>query len=298
MNNTSAVAVLLILLAGCTSSTSSKTPEGDGTQNGTDGGGETSDGGSGATVTAGEVSFASGAPSNGSSITAGAYTIVAVFDRGSGHLNGSSPCDAPVGNCTFCGGSDGGLTSGNLTIDLLGAGVITVKDGANTLATLPYDADDAGQGDYEIDSNGTPSLSWASGDTLSATATGGAIPAFSASITAPQDIAGLTPSLSLTTSATISTSSTLVVSWTPSSDDGQYVLVLANDTKAGATASCAVAESAGSVSVPASILQQLGTGSGTASLTKTVSKPIAVTGATVSIQAVAPQVVGQVTYGP
>jgi len=287
---TSAAFSLCFVLLGCTSSSAGNHAGDGGTQNGDDGG----DDGGGATVTAGEVAFFSG----GSGPTSGAYTIVGAFDRGSGHVTGgTSPCDAPVGDCTFCGGKlDGGALGGNLTITLLSAGVLTVKDGASTLATLSYQADDAGMGDYEIDSNKTPSLTWSAGAMLSASATGAAIPAFSADITAPQDIAGLSPALSLTSPVSVPTSSPFVLSWNPSSDGAQMVLVIGGDT--GTTASCTVAESAGSVSVPASILQKIGAGGGTMSVNKTVSKPVAVTGATVTIQASAPQVAGSVMLGP
>jgi hypothetical protein len=300
------VALACGALGGCSSSSSGAVGDGgpsfsvdSGGGGPSDDGGGSNDGGAdgGGTVTAGEVGFASG----GSGALAGAYTIVGVFDRGSGHLGsgtGSAICETPVGSCTYCNSNvDAGLSGGNLMITLLSAGVLTVKDGTTTLGTLDYMADDAGMGDYEIDSNTDPALTWAAGDTLSASATGGAIPAFSASITAPQSIAGVTPALSLTSSATVSTSTPFVLSWTPSSDTGaQMNLVIGGFT--GGTASCTAADSAGSVTVPVAILQKFGTGGGTMGLTKTVSKPIAVTGASVTIQATAPSVDGSVTFGP
>jgi hypothetical protein len=289
-------------LSGCSSSSAGAAGDGGAAFSGDSGGGGGSDGGGGAdsggTVTAGEVSFASG----GSGPLSGAYTIVGAFDRGSGSLGGGAAgiCEAPVGGCTYCNSHvDGGISGGNLMITLLSAGVLTVKDGTTTLGTLDYQADDAGMGDYEIDSNSDPTLTWAAGDTLSASATGGQIPAFSASITAPQDIAGLTPALSLTSTTTVSTGAPFVLSWTPSSDTGaQMVLVLGGFGGGGGTASCTAADSAGSITVPVAVLQKLGMGGGTMGLTKTVSKPVAVTGATVSIQASAPPVDGSVTFGP
>jgi hypothetical protein len=294
MNRSLGLAVVLAFLAGCTSNNTS--PGGGGGSSGGSSGGGSSSGSTaddGGVVTAGAISFASG----GSGVQAGAYTIVAVFDRGSGHLDGTSPCTAAVGNCQFCGGPDAGKTTpGNLQFSLLSAGTMTFQDGTATLATIPFVGDDAGDGDYEIDSNSTPTLTWADGVTLSASATGGEIPAFSASITAPQDIAGLSPAFSLLTPVTIPTSSALVVSWTPSTDDAQFSLVLGDFS--GGTARCTGAESAGSLTVPTAILQQLGTGGGTVTVEKTVSKPVPVTGATVTIQAEAPQVSGSVTFGP
>lgn len=293
-------------LGGCSSSSAGAAGDGGTAFSGDSGGGGGSDGGgggssdggadSGGTVTAGLVGFSSG----GSGPLSGAYTIVGVFDRGSGTSGaGAQICDTPVGSCTYCNGHvDGGISGGTLMITLLSAGVLTVKDGTTTLGTLDYQADDAGMGDYEIDSNSDPTLTWAAGDTLSASATGGEIPAFSASITAPQDVAGLTPALSLVSSTTVSTSAPFVLSWTPSSDTGAQMELVLGGVSGGGTASCTAPDSAGSITVPVAILQKFGMGGGTMGLTKTVSKPVAVTGASVKIQATAPAVDGSVTFGP
>jgi hypothetical protein len=249
-----------------------------------------------AAPTAGLVGFASG----GSGPLSGAYTIVGAFDRGSGTAGaGAQICETTVGSCTYCANHvDGGTSGGTLMITLLSAGVLTVKDGTSTLATLDYQGDDAGMGDYEIDSNTDATLTWAAGDALSVSATGGEIPAFSASITAPQDVAGLMPALSLTSTTTVSTSAPFVLSWTPSSDTGAQMSLVIGGFSGGGTASCTAADSAGSIAVPAAILQKFGMGGGTMGLTKTVSKPVAVTGASVKIQATAPAVDGSVTFGP
>ena len=286
-------------LGGCSSSSAGAAGDGGTAFSGDSGGGGSSDGGadSGGAVTAGLVGFSSG----GSGPLSGAYTIVGVFDRGSGTPGTGAQmiCETPVGSCTYCSGHvDGGTSGGTLMITLLSAGVLTVKDGTTTLGTLDYQADDAGMGDYEIDSNSDPTLTWAAGDTLSASATGGEIPAFSASITAPQDIAGLMPALSLTSTTTVSTSAPFVLSWTPSSDTGAQMELVLGGVSGGATASCTAADSAGSITVPVAILQKFGMGGGSMGLTKTVSKPVAVTGASIKIQATAPAVDGSVTFGP
>ena len=299
-------------LAGCSSSSagaaadggpaSSGDSGGGGSDDGGPGGGGSSDGGadSGGTVTAGEVAFFSG----GSGPQSGAYTIVGGFLRGSGHAGGgtgSAICETPVGSCRYCNSissADAGPSGGGVTITLLNAGVVTAKDGATALGTLAYNADDAGMGDYELDSNADPTLTWAAGDTLIASATGGQFPAFSASITAPQAITGVTPALSLASAAAVSTSAPFVLSWTPSSDTGAQMGLVIGGYSGSGTASCTAADSAGSITVPPAILQKFGTGGGTMGLTKTVSKPLAITGVTAMIQASAPAVDGSVTFGP
>jgi hypothetical protein len=245
---------------------------------------------------AGLVSFAQG---GGPDLDA--FTIIALFDETSGKSGGgTSPCGATVDGCTYCSSSaDAGIKPGTLMIQTLGAGVVTFKDGSKTLATLPYSGGDAG-GDYEIDSNSHPSLAWAAGDTLEATASGGAIPAFSASITAPDAITGVSPAVSLTAPVMASLSAPFVISWTPPTDDGSTTVVLGSEsvTHPG-TIGCKAADSAGKVSVPASLISQLlggAAGSAVIGITRTVTKPVSVTGAMVSIQASPPSVGGSVTF--
>jgi hypothetical protein len=205
-------------------------------------------------------------------------------------------CTTAVDGCQFCGGSDAGISPGNLMLSFLNAGVLTTKDGSSTLATIDFS--DAG-GVYEYDSNMHPSLTWNAGDKLSASATGGQFPAFSGSVTAPQDIAALSPALTLTTAASVSLSMPFVLSWTPSSDDGTFSFVLSLESPGGGQIGCTAKESAAMISIPTSVLSQLKASAGTmgvASLTKTVSVPLSVTGVTLSIQAVAPQVVGTISF--
>jgi hypothetical protein len=255
-----------------------------------DDGGPTGDGsmGTGGSGLGGAVSFFTGGGSTG-----GPFSVVAAFDHVTGTPTGYTPCEAPVGSCKYCGPIEGGS---GLQVTFISAGALTVDDGSKTIATLDFDSQTGG--DYDGTSTSTPSITWNPGDMLSVSAAGGMLPAFSGSVTAPQNIAGVNPALTLTGNATISTGSNFTLSWTPSSDDGQMKLVLASATSSFETVSCAGDESAGSFSVSSSLLRKLAMGGGTAVLTKTVSKSVTVSGAQIAIQASSPQVAGSVTFGP
>jgi hypothetical protein len=227
-----------------------------------------------------------------------AFTLVAAFDEGSGMLGGTSACSATVDGCTYCSSAaDAGTKPGDLKIKLLGAGTLTFKADAKTLATLKYSSK---AGDYETSSVTDSGLTWAAGDTLSVTATGGAIPAFSASIPSPHAITGVKPAFSLSKAVNTSDDDAFVVSWTPSSDDGTMSLVLGYDMESHpGTVGCTAAESTGKITVPASVVKQLtggAAGSGTVGLTKMVTKPVSVTGASVKIQASPPGVSGSLMF--
>jgi hypothetical protein len=228
-----------------------------------------------------------------------AYSLVAAFDEASGKGGGgTSPCAAAEDGCMYCSSSaDAGIKPGSLKIMFLGAGTLTFKDDAKTLATVMYSST---VGAYDVSSVTQPSLAWASGDTLSVAASGGAIPAFSASIAAPSAITGVTPALSLEKTFNTSDSGPFVIHWTPSADDGTMSLVLGYDVEAHpGTVGCTAAESAGTITVPASVMKELtggAAGSGTVSLNKSVTKPVSVTGASVKIQASPPGISGSVMF--
>jgi hypothetical protein len=262
-----------------------------GASNGSDSG-SPSEGGS--LGPAGLVSFAQGGGPDGD-----AYTIVAAFDEASGTSGGgTSPCAAAVNGCTYCNSADdGGVNTGNLKISFLGAGTLTFNDDAKTLATLTYSQS---VGAYDTSSVTKPSLAWAAGDTLSVSATGGAIPAFSASIQVPEPITGVSPAFSLEKDINVAPSGAFVIHWTPAADDGTMSMVLGYDVESHpGTIGCTAPQSAGTITVPASVMKELtggAAGSGTISLVKTVSKPVSVTGASVKIQATGPQIGGGVAF--
>jgi hypothetical protein len=285
MKTSSSVVVSILFLGACGLS-GACSPSSNGKTGGSGGDAATGDEG-GSSGPAGGVEFFTGGGD-----TSGPFTVTAGFDRVSGTGTGNSPCEMAVGDCQYCGPVEGGA---GVHVTFLSAGVITVDDGSKTIATLNFSA--TGES-YEADSQTDSSLKWSPGDALGVSAAGETIPAFSGSIAAPKDIAGVAPALSFGAPTAISTGKDFVLSWTPSSDDGQMKLVLGNEKNTYKTVSCTVAEGAGSVSVASSLLQKLGAGGGTAGLTKTVSKSVAVSGAQVSIMASAPQVAGTVTFGP
>jgi hypothetical protein len=219
------------------------------------------------------VSFQAG---GGPASDPGAYTIVGAFDQISGTPPDEAPCGPAVGGCSLCAPADGGVKPGNLMINFVSAGTLTVKDGSNTLATLPFNADAGGT--YEIDSDSTATLTWAVGDDLAVSATGGTIPAFSGSITAPSDFAGVTPTFSLLTPVPISESGGFTVTWTPSSDNGSITLVVGVAAEMNRVSiGCTVDESVGQIVVASSLLTQLagfGDTTGTLTLSKTVKTKV------------------------
>jgi hypothetical protein len=252
------------------------------------------DGGDAASAIGGAVTFFAG----GGSGAASTYQVIAAFDQVSGKSTAASPCGPTVNGCSYCDPTADGGASGNLEVNFVSAGTITIDDGAMILATLADDGD--AEIAYETDSNLNPAIAWKPGDSLSVSASGGVQPAFSGSITAPADLAGVTPALSLESPVTVSVSTPFVVSWAPSADNGSMKLVLGTESLGNrATIGCTVPESTGQISVPASLLAMLAggaLGSGTVGLTKTVSSTVNGTGPDVVLLASPPRAQGQVTF--
>jgi hypothetical protein len=146
---------------------------------------------------------------------------------------------------------------GSTTTTPVYAGKITVDDGTTTIATLTPP-------DYVAASEEEASVKWAPGDTIKVTAAGGKVDAFSISGKAPARIAGLTPSFSTTVAVTLSKD--LVVSWTPNGDSCTKISFGLNQ-KTTAPASyigCVVDDSAGTLTVPHSLLSKFTATTGTA----------------------------------
>jgi hypothetical protein len=232
------------------------------------------------TTTTGLVGFTAGG--NNPPNQVGAYTIIGIFAEetitSTGH-GGTGPCGAPVDGCTLCGGTDAGASPTMVSFTEESVGVLTIDDGSATLASLAYGAD-AG-GDYEIDSNGTPSLAWNSGDVLHVSATGATFPAFSGMVTAPAAFAGVTPAVSLVSPIDVPTSG-FTISWTPVNDGAQIQLILGIDAAMNSVSlSCTAADTAGQIVVPAALLTQLagfGDTGGTVGLTRTVTVDLQASG--------------------
>ncbi len=159
------------------------------------------------------------------------------------------------GSCCYLppAATDGGVaTDGGATETAASAGTITIKDGnANVAALNPLTG-----GGYGITGNGTnnPSVTWKPGDVLSISASGGTVEAFTGSLTTVDDFAGVTPTLS-TTATTVPLASDLTISWTVGNGANVTTLLA---VKSG-TITCQVNDSAGTVSVPATLLGKLTT---------------------------------------
>jgi len=158
--------------------------------------------------------------------------------------------------------SDAGLPT------YVSAGDIVVSDKGATLATLSFSAT---TGAYTGASSAqTASLMWAGGDTISMSGAGATVPAFTGSIVAPANFAGLAPALS-TTATAVTRSAGWTLSWTPDTQSGEIVVLDLFPT--GATAShpnigCQVQDSTGTMNIASSLLASFPTGMGEASLAR------------------------------
>ena len=143
------------------------------------------------------------------------------------------------------------------------AGTLTATDGgtSGTLKWLAATGPDAGfTGAYE---NPTGNLAWKPGDTLQVKAAGGIVDAFVASVVAASSIADLTPTFvgtaSLSTSISVSRTAAWVLSWTPDKFSKSDDQLLMNQGQSGSI-TCAVPDSAGTVTVPTELLQKFPAG--------------------------------------
>jgi hypothetical protein len=153
------------------------------------------------------------------------------------------------GGCSFTpvsgfdGGSDGGTkeAAGNLTL----VNLRTNDGGAMIQLTTPVE--------YE-----TFTVPWVGGDSLKMTGTGGAFPAFSVTMQQPDTLAGLSPN-PLGAIVNVSRSASLTATWTPSAAPAGIGMLFSLSTDAGVVL-CLSPDSAGSVTVPASVLGNFASG--------------------------------------
>jgi hypothetical protein len=143
----------------------------------------------------------------------------------------------------FDGGTDGGTheAAGNLTL----LNLRTNDGGAMIQTGAPID--------YVAFS-----VPWVGGDSLKVTGTGGAFPAFSVTMQQPDDLAGLTPNPQ-GAAVHVSRSSALTATWTPSASPSGVGMVFSLSSDAGVIL-CLSEDSAGSVTVPASLLGNFANG--------------------------------------
>jgi len=155
-----------------------------------------------------------------------------------------------VGACCYgTTPSDAGLPT------LESAGNITITDGTSTLATLM-------SGSYVASSTTDPTLTWLPGAMLKVTASGGTVGAFTATVAAPPYFTGVSPAFNAP--ITVHTSADLVVSWTPSKRPCSKITVGLTQGALQPSAGCVVDDSAGTVTIPASMLGMFTATSGTA----------------------------------
>jgi hypothetical protein len=189
-------------------------------------------------------------------------------------LSGSC-CYTPPAVASDAGASDAG------TLALVSAGVITFTDGTTPLAAISPGTDGA----YAVGSDKNVTVKWTPGDKITVSAAGDVVKAFTGSLTTVDDIAGVTPALSLTTEATVPIASNLDVTWTAGNATSMVVLLTAVKGKAGdGSILCDVADSAGTVSVPTALLSKLTTGDvGTITLTRSTVTTVTGSNATVEL---------------
>jgi hypothetical protein len=151
-----------------------------------------------------------------------------------------------VGPCTVmtCS-SDGGFvpyvtdSAGNITISGTRAGPITLA---------PID------GGYSYYTSSSDKL-WDGGETVTVTATGATVPAFSTSLTAPTPIGMTNPLCAMSDCGTFSRSTSLPVSWSPANAPA-LVFVISSTTAQVMFAQCTLTTSPGSV--PSSVMSLIG----------------------------------------
>jgi hypothetical protein len=259
------------LIAACSSSSNKGYAGGDGGSGEGGGDAKTGDGGSssGGTPYSGALAAAE--------TTAGVFDIAGSFIAtpdasgtanmcpGSGVMSGSC-CYEPPAAASDAGTADAGATDAG-TVAVFSAGTITIKDGTSTLANLMPGTNGA----YGITSGAmNPTVKWTAGDTLSVSAAGATVDAFTGSLVTVVDLAGVTPALSLKTATTVPLASPLVVSWTAgTATTVRVTLIAAKGTAGDGIISCSVDDSAGTVTVPTALLSKLATGdTGVLSLTR------------------------------
>lgn len=161
------------------------------------------------------------------------------------------------------------------------AGVIAVTDGSTTIATIMPSAD-PNTGGYAVPQSVGM---WNAGDTLSVTAPGATIHAFTGSVPAVSVFAGVMPNPS--SGPTISRSTELVVSWTTDTKTTGSNVQLAVADAVGNAVACQVPDAAGTVTVPIALLAMTASGAAVLSLQRTLATTAADSNATVAVQSAA-----------
>ena len=211
------------------------------------------------------------------------FTISAAFWPDYGAAANSGSCAGTAsGSCCFTPPAQAACAEPAQ----VSAGAVTIDDDDIELAQLDYSS-----GYASLDSLRDPAIQWAAGDTLRVSTGGGSLIAGSASVVAPVALTSVTPAFGSTLA--IPKGSAWTVSWQPTTGAAGVSLTLQD--AASNTLTCTAALAAGHLSVPAALLEQLGS-SGSASIT-TVMAADAITGnSRVRVQASGPAESAQATY--
>jgi hypothetical protein len=241
------VLAILFLAAGC--GVGSQSPGGSGGSGGTHPPSTGGSGGSGGSGGNGGSGGSGGSGGGGTGPIEGSVSAFSYSDSG----------EAGYGVSAGFGASDGCTTNSIGPCDLGSCGTATMYPNAGTLTltggmqtvTLTPGTD----GSYS-DASGTTAL-WNGGETLTITASGGTVPAFSGSLRAPTPITvtGLAGAAWPTAMVNVARTTDLVVTWTPAS--GTVLIGIGNQTS-GMT--CLFDASAGTGTIPSQALQMLAAG--------------------------------------
>jgi hypothetical protein len=163
------------------------------------------------------------------------------------------------GSCCYAPASTGTAN----TATYVSAGDIVVRDGSNAIATMSPTMQNGVMNVYVASSQQDQTYQWAGGDTLSFSATGGMVDAFSGTVVAPALMQGINPALSTMTPTMVSSSSDFTITWTPAATSGVasgiFVSALKGSVPDGSI-SCNGTDSAGSITVPKALLANMSTG--------------------------------------
>jgi hypothetical protein len=184
------------------------------------------------------------------------------FATPDGGTSTSSGCTGTqVGSCCYTPPSDGGTTGSTPTA--VSAGGITIKDGTTTIGTMSP----TGTTYTALNSGTTNTLKWVDGDSLSVSAAGDTVHAFSGSVTSVALLAGVTPALSFTTPTVISKSQNFTITWTTGT--GAASLILAQTGGGGGVITCSSTTDPGTFTVDKSLLASLTAVAGSIILSRT-----------------------------
>jgi hypothetical protein len=149
------------------------------------------------------------------------------------------------------------------TLSFVSAGNIVVKDGSTTIATISPSTQGSVMNAYVENSQQSSTFKWAGGDTLSFTASGGTVNAFSGSVVAPPLMQMITPIFDPMTATNVPASSDFTVGWMAGTTQGAmaslFMAAMKGSTPDGSIF-CNGMDSAGTITVPQVLLAKMTNG--------------------------------------